>query len=67
MPVLRFFALAIQVHRTKISDVTHRRYRKRYKNDVCFDIFLQIKINLKRGRKNDTSVDLKQQTTQLCW
>ena len=41
--------LAIQVHRTKLSDVTHRRYRKRYKNDVCFDIFLQIKIDLKRA------------------
>ena len=66
MPFLRFFTLAIQVHRTKLSDVTHRRYRKRYKNDVCFDIFLQIKINLKRARKNDTSVDLKQQTSQLC-
>ena len=66
MPFLRFFTLAIQVHRTKLSDVTHGRYRKRYKNDVCFDIFLQIKINLKRVRKNDTSVDLKQQTTQLC-
>ena len=67
MPFLRFLTLAIQVHRTKLSDVTHRRYRKRYKNDVCFDIFPQIKINLKRARKNDTSVDLKQQTTQLCW
>ena len=65
MPFLRFLTLAIQVHRTKLSDVTHRRYRKRYKNDVCFDIFFQIKINLNRARKNETSVDLKQQTTQL--
>ena len=47
-----FSALAIQVHRTELSDVTHCRYsRKRYKNDVCFDIFLQIEINLKRARK----------------
>ena len=51
MPFLRFFALAIQVHRTKLSDVIHRRYRKRHKNDVCFDIFLQFEINLKRARK----------------
>ena len=67
MSFLRFFALAIQVHRTKFSDVTHRRYRKRYKNVVYFDIFLQFEINLKRARKNDTISDLKQQTTQLCW
>ena len=40
MSFLRFFALAIQVRRTKLSDVARRRYRKRYKNDVCFDIFL---------------------------
>ena len=67
MSFLRFFALAIQLHRTKLSDVTHRRYRKRYKNDVCFDIFLQFEINLKRARKNHTISDLKQQATQLCW
>ena len=66
MPLLRFSALAIQVHRTKLSDVIYCRYRKRYKIDVRFGIFLQIKIYLKRARKNDTSVDLKQQTTQLC-
>ena len=67
MRFLRFFALAIQIHRTNLSDVIHRRYWKRYENDVCFDIFLQIKINLIRARKNDTIGDLKQQTTQLCW
>ena len=67
MSCLRFFAVAIQVHRTKLSDVTHRRYRKRYKNVVCFDIFLQFEINLKRARENDTISDLKQQATQLCW
>ena len=67
MTFLPFFALAIQVHGTNLSDVAHRRYRKRYKNDVCFDVFLQIEINLKRARKNDTMGNLKQQTTQLCW
>ena len=67
MRFLRFFALAIQVHRTNLSDVIHRRYRKRYKNDVCLDIFLKIEINLKRARKNDTIGDLKLQTSQLCW
>ena len=48
MPFLRYFSLAFQVHRTKLSDVTHRRYRKRYKNDVCFDIFLQFEIKVVR-------------------
>ena len=66
MRFLRFFAPAIHLHHTKLSDVTHHS-RKRYKNDICFDIFLQIEIDLKRARKNDTIGDLKQQTIQLCW
>ena len=63
MRFLRFFALAIQVHRTNLTVAIGNDT----KNDVCFDIFLQIEINLKRARKNDTIGDLKQQTTQLCW
>ena len=39
--------------RRNLSDVMHRRYRKRHKNDVCFDIFLQFEINLKRARKGN--------------
>ena len=39
MRFLRFYALAIQVHRTNLSDVIHRRYRKRYKKTMSASTF----------------------------
>ena len=51
MRILRFFALAIQVRRTKLSDVTHRRYRKRYKTMSASIFFSSLKLIWKEPEK----------------